>query len=93
MDKPNKDEFKEESTDEAKVETKASWDHINTDLKGAIDTWTDLTGKLANKLSPDEVQLREIKSILVTLKDQLKVFNDEEPEESPKEDPSSENKL
>lgn len=65
MDKPNKDE------------SKPSWDHINADLKGALDTWTDLTGKLADKVSPDEVQLREIKNILVTLKDQLEVFNDD----------------
>jgi ElaB/YqjD/DUF883 family membrane-anchored ribosome-binding protein len=68
MDKPNKDE------------TKPSWDHINSDLKSALDTWTDLTGKLANKLSPEEEQLREIKNILGTLKDKLKEFSDDEKE-------------
>ncbi|HEY8271306.1 MAG TPA: hypothetical protein VIG33_10495 [Pseudobdellovibrionaceae bacterium] len=65
MDKPNKDE------------TKPSWDHINTDLKGALDSWTDLSGKVANKVSPEEKQLRDIKTILVTLKDQLKEFSDD----------------
>lgn len=60
-----------------KPETKPSWDHINSDLKSALDTWTTLTDQLANKLSPEEEQLREIKNILGTLKDKLKEFNDD----------------
>lgn len=62
-----------------KTENKPSWDHINTDLKGALDTWDELTDKMANKISPEEEQLREIKTILGTLKDKLKAFEDEEP--------------
>jgi hypothetical protein len=64
-DKPNKDE------------TKPSWDHINTDLKSALDTWTVLTEKMADKVSPEEEQLREIKIILGTLKDKLKEFSND----------------
>ena len=53
------------------------WNHINTDLKSALDTWTELTEQLAHKLSPEEEQLREIKSILGALKDKLNEFNEE----------------
>lgn len=60
-----------------KEDSKPSWDHINNDLKSALDTWAELTDKLSHKLSPEEEQLREIKSILGTLKEKLKEFNDE----------------
>ena len=66
MDKANKDE------------NKHAWEHINTDLKSALDTWSELTDKLANKVSPEEEQLREIKGILGALKDKLKEFNNDE---------------
>lgn len=85
-----------------KNENKPSWDHINTDLKSALDTWTDLTDKMANKLSPEEEQLLEIKSILGSLKDKLKAFEENEtaapsapakaPEEKPGTPESSDNK-
>jgi len=89
MEKPNKDENKptyaEASAAKAESKTlipesqsKPSWQHINTDLKTALDTWDDLTDKMANKISPEEKQLREIKSILGTLKDKLKEFSEDE---------------
>ncbi|WP_413288226.1 hypothetical protein [Bdellovibrio sp. HCB337] len=53
------------------------WNNINSDLKSALDTWTTLTDQLANKISPEEEQLREIKNILGTLKDKLNEFNDD----------------
>jgi len=69
---------------------KPSWDHINSDLKSALDTWTELNGKMANKLSPEEEQLREIKSILGSLKDKLKAFEDDESAQPTPEKPAEE---
>lgn len=79
MDKQNKAENKPTPSDSSTA-AKPSWDHINSDLKSALDTWTELTGKMANKLSPEEEQLREIKSILGSLKDKLKEFDEENDE-------------
>jgi len=69
--------------DANKSDTKPSWAHINSDLKNALDTWTELTDKMANKLSPEEEQLREIKSILGSLKDKLKEFDEDGSEQTP----------
>lgn len=55
---------------------KPSWDHINNDLKNALDTWTELTEQLEEELSPEEKQLQEIKALLGTLKDKLQEFNE-----------------
>lgn len=85
MDKVTKDANKpagpqtaqNSQTESKQTETKPSWDHINSDLKSALDTWDILTDQLANKVSPEEEQLREIKNILGTLKDKLKEFNDD----------------
>jgi len=88
MDKQNKAD--KPSSAEASA-GKPSWDHINSDLKSALDTWEDLTDKMANKLSPEEEQLQEIKSILGSLKDKLKAFEEDEPApptpKSPEEKP------
>ncbi len=60
-----------------KVDNKdPNWSRINSDLKSALDTWTSLTEQLTHKMSPEEEQLREIKSILGALKDKLQEFND-----------------
>jgi chromosome segregation ATPase len=84
-----KGDLKEELKDELKEELKAdsqkqpagrSWDHIESDLKEALNTWSDLTEELADKMSPEEAQLQEIKSLLGTLRDKLKEFSDEAPE-------------
>lgn len=90
MDKQNK---ADKSATDASA-GKPSWDHINSDLKSALDTWEELTDKMANKLSPEEEQLREIKSILGSLKDKLKAFDEDEPAappapKAPEEKPSS----
>lgn len=76
MDKQNK---ADKSAPADPAAGKPSWDHINTDLKSALDTWTELTDKMAHKLSPEEEQLREIKSILGSLKDKLKAFEEDQP--------------
>jgi hypothetical protein len=71
-------ETKDPSKDAAKDVTKdPQWTHINTDLKHALDTWSELTEQLADKLSPEETQLQEIKTLLGTLKDKLKEFNED----------------
>jgi hypothetical protein len=80
-----KEEFKEELKEELKADSQKqpagrSWDHIESDLKEALNTWSDLTEELADKMSPEEAQLQEIKSLLGTLRDKLKEFSDEEPE-------------
>ncbi len=81
MDKQNKADKSAPTgaTADATAAGKPSWDHINSDLKTALDTWTELTDTMANKLSPEEEQLREIKSILGSLKDKLKAFENDEP--------------
>lgn len=68
-----KDPAKAPPKDGAKPPT---WDHINSDLKNALDTWTELTDKYSNELSPEEKQLEEIKNLLGSLKDKLQEFND-----------------
>lgn len=67
-----------------------SWDHIETDLKEALNTWSDLTEELAGKVSPEEEQLQEIKTLLGTLRDKLKEFSQEGSElaEKPTSQPS-----
>lgn len=57
---------------------KPSWGHINSDLKNALNTWAELTEELANKMSPEEKQLQEIKGLLGTIKDKLKEFSEDE---------------
>ena len=85
MDKQNKaDKTASTGATSDAAAGKPSWDHINSDLKSALDTWEELTDKMANKLSPEEEQLREIKSILGSLKDKLKAFEeDDAPAASP----------
>jgi hypothetical protein len=66
-----------------------SWDHIESDLKDALNTWSDLTQELADKVSPEEEQLSEIKTLLGTLRDKLKEFSEDntaKPEPEPKSD-------
>lgn len=79
MDKQNKVENKPNTsapeTDHATP--KGSWEHIDSDLKSALNTWSELTDTMANKIPPDEERLRDIKNLLGTLKDQLKEFSDD----------------
>lgn len=77
IEKSNPAEPKADAKPDMKPETKPSWAHINTDLKSSLDTWSELNEKLADKIPPDQEHLQEIKSILGTLKDQLKEFSDD----------------
>lgn len=53
---------------------KPSWVKVDTDLKAAIGSWQALTEQMADKIPPDEEQLREVKRLLSELKDKLKDF-------------------
>jgi hypothetical protein len=67
-----------------------SWGHIESDLKDALNTWSDLTHELANKISPEEKQLQEIKNLLGTLRDKLKEFSEDNGDSLPN-NPSASN--
>lgn len=64
------------NTEPKKVESKdsAKFGLINQDLKSALDTWSELSEKLAGKISPEEAQMAEIKKLLGDLKSKLKDF-------------------
>lgn len=72
-----KNDLKAESNEPPKTPNNPSWSHIESDLKDALNTWSDLTHELANKISPEEKQLQEIKSLLGTLRDKLKEFSED----------------
>ncbi len=55
---------------------KKIWLDLNKDLKQALDTWDDLAEKTANKASPEQQQLKEVKKLLGELKDKLKEFSE-----------------
>jgi chromosome segregation ATPase len=65
-----------DSKDDRRDKQDQKWNHINSELKNALDTWTDLTERLEHEISPEEKQLQEIKTILSTLKTKLKEFNE-----------------
>jgi hypothetical protein len=71
---------KSSSEEVPKTPQNPSWGHIESDLKDALNTWSDLTHELANKISPEEKQLQEIKSLLGTLRDKLKEFSEDNEE-------------
>lgn len=50
--------------------------HLNSDLQNALSTWDTLTEQMANKISPEEEQLGEVKRLLGELKSKLQEFND-----------------
>ena len=56
---------------------KTLFNHINSDLKSALDTWEVLTEKVATKVSPEEEQLHEVKRLLQDLKNKISQFENE----------------
>lgn len=56
--------------------TKDTWPSIQSELKSAINSWADLSVKLADRKSPEELQLSEVRSILKDIKSKLKDFED-----------------
>lgn len=55
---------------------KALFGNLNSDLKQALNTWDVLTETMADKVSPDQEQLREVKKLLGDLKAKLAQFED-----------------
>lgn len=53
---------------------KPSWKKVDSELKAALGSWQVLTEQMADKISPDEEQLTEVKRLLSELKDKLKDF-------------------
>ena len=65
------------SNSTATKETKKSlFNHLNADLRNALDTWEVLTEEMAQKISPEEKQLSEVKKLLGELKSKLAEFGD-----------------
>ncbi|MEN0057415.1 MAG: hypothetical protein AAGB31_01165 [Bdellovibrio sp.] len=67
--KPTSDEKKE-------LSRKPLFQHLNEDLRQALDTWDTLSEEMSNKLSPEEEQLMEVKKLLGELKSKLKEFGE-----------------
>ncbi|MGE5086632.1 MAG: hypothetical protein ACM3MG_10055 [Bacillota bacterium] len=55
---------------------KALFGNLNSDLKQALNTWDVLTETMADKIPPDQEQLREVKKLLGDLKEKLAQFED-----------------
>jgi hypothetical protein len=50
---------------------------LKSDLQHALQTWDVLSEQVANKVSPEEEQLSQVKQILSDLKAKLKQFDNE----------------
>lgn len=59
-----------------KLGKKSVFGNINSDLKSALDTWEHLTEKMTTKVSPEELQLTEVKRLLQDLKSKLNEFGE-----------------
>ncbi|MBO9667829.1 MAG: hypothetical protein J7501_13580 [Bdellovibrio sp.] len=55
---------------------KSLFGNLNSELKQALNTWDVLTETMANKVSPEQEQLREVKKLLGDLKAKLAQFED-----------------
>ncbi|MBX2987010.1 MAG: hypothetical protein KF802_03850 [Bdellovibrionaceae bacterium] len=56
---------------------------IQTDLKSALDSWTELSAKAKNRKTPEEEQLEEIRKLLGNLQDKIKHFEEDDGTEGP----------
>ncbi|MFV8259574.1 hypothetical protein ACNQKP_17335 [Bdellovibrio bacteriovorus] len=72
-DTPNSPEKPEKREPSSK---KSLFSNLNSDLKHALNTWETLTEEAANKVSPDEEQLQEVKRLLGELKSKLNQFDE-----------------
>jgi hypothetical protein len=72
---PQNTEKKEEGTGGANNK-RSIFGHLNSDLQSALNTWENLTEQMADKVSPEEEQLQEVKRLLGELKSKLQDFND-----------------
>ncbi len=55
---------------------KSLFGNLNSDLQSALNTWEVLTEQMANKMSPEEEQLQEVKKLLGELKSKLAEFGE-----------------
>lgn len=55
---------------------KERWLELNSDVHSALCYWNDLTQKYDGKVSRDQEQLQEIKSLLKDLQKKLNVFSE-----------------
>lgn len=69
-------EEKKEAQASSSTSKRSIFGHLNSDLQNALNTWEDLTEQMAEKVSPEEEQLQEVKRLLVELKSKLQQFND-----------------
>ncbi|MFZ4403573.1 MAG: hypothetical protein ACOYOK_05665 [Pseudobdellovibrionaceae bacterium] len=51
-----------------------AWPQLQNDLQDALQSWQKVSQQSENKTSPDEVQLEEVKKILLDLKEKIKDF-------------------
>lgn len=55
---------------------KSLFGNLNSDLQQALSTWDVLTEQMAQKISPEEEQLQEVKRLLGELKAKLSQFSE-----------------
>lgn len=55
---------------------KSMFGNLNSDLQNALNTWDVLTEQMANKVSPEQEQLQEVKKLLGELKSKLAEFGE-----------------
>lgn len=55
---------------------KERWADLNNNVRSSLCHWNELTQKYGGKISREEQQLQEIKSLLRELQKKLRVFND-----------------
>ncbi len=69
----NKEAAKESSKDSSR---RSLFGNLNSELQQALDTWDVLTEQMAQKVSPEETQLTEVKKLLGELKSKLAEFTE-----------------
>lgn len=74
-DKIEREQPKDQETKEPSAKKKL-FRNLNSDLRSALNTWENLTEEMAQKISPEEEQLHEVKRLLGELKNKLKDFED-----------------
>lgn len=74
-DNLEREQPKDQETKEPSAKKKL-FRNLNSDLRSALSTWENLTEEMAQKISPEETQLLEVKRLLGELKSKLKDFEE-----------------
>ncbi|MDG0817735.1 hypothetical protein [Bdellovibrio svalbardensis] len=69
----NKEGAKESSKESSR---RSLFGNLNSELQQALNTWDVLTEQMAEKISPEEEQLKEVKRLLGELKSKLSEFSE-----------------